>query len=67
MRNGAWLDAQLFEPLREHVPGLITEGSILGVGVDIRDVSQHDLRDKIGDVPQTSGVLCGTFASDSRT
>lgn len=32
LRNGAWLDAQDFPPLRYAVPGLIPEGSTLFVG-----------------------------------
>jgi hypothetical protein len=32
LRNGAWLDAQTFPPLRYAVPGLVPEGSTLLVG-----------------------------------
>jgi hypothetical protein len=32
LRNGAWLDAQDFPPLRYHLPGIIPEGSSLLVG-----------------------------------
>jgi AAA domain len=32
LRNGAWLDAQEFPPLRYHVPGIVPEGSNLMVG-----------------------------------
>ncbi|HET6776105.1 MAG TPA: bifunctional DNA primase/polymerase, partial [Acidimicrobiales bacterium] len=32
LRNGAWLDAQEFPPLRYHLPGIIPEGSSLLVG-----------------------------------
>lgn len=32
LRDGAWLDAQTFAPLRYTVPGLLPEGSILLVG-----------------------------------
>jgi AAA domain/Transcriptional regulator, AbiEi antitoxin len=32
LRNGAWLDAQVFPPLTYAVPGLIPEGSVLLVG-----------------------------------
>jgi Bifunctional DNA primase/polymerase, N-terminal/AAA domain len=32
LRNGAWLDAQDFPPLRYHLPGVIPEGSNLLVG-----------------------------------
>jgi ATP-binding cassette subfamily B protein len=42
----------------------VTGGSILVDGVDIRDVSQHDLRDKIGYVPQKSALFSGTIESN---
>ena len=42
----------------------VTEGSILVDGVDIRDVTQHDLRDKIGYVPQKSALFSGTIESN---
>ena len=32
LRDGAWLDAQVFPPLAYAVPGLIPEGSVLLVG-----------------------------------
>jgi AAA domain/Transcriptional regulator, AbiEi antitoxin len=32
LRNGAWLEAQDFPPLRYHLPGIIPEGSTLLVG-----------------------------------
>jgi AAA domain len=32
LRDGAWLDAQVFPPLSYAVPGLIPEGSVLLVG-----------------------------------
>jgi AAA domain len=32
LRNGAWLDAQDFPPLRYHLPGIVPEGSSLLVG-----------------------------------
>ena len=32
LRNGAWLDAQVFPPLAYAVPGLVPEGSVLLVG-----------------------------------
>ena len=35
----------------------VTDGSILVDGVDIREVTQHDLRDKIGYVPQKSDAV----------
>ncbi len=44
----------------------VTEGSILLNGVDIRDVRQHDLREKIGYVPQKSVLFTGTIDSNLR-
>jgi ATP-binding cassette subfamily B multidrug efflux pump len=38
----------------------VTEGRILIDGADIRDVTQHDLREKIGYVPQKSILFSGT-------
>jgi len=42
----------------------VTEGSIFIDGVDIREVTQHDLRDKIGYVPQKSVLFSGTIESN---
>ena len=42
----------------------VSKGSILVDGVDIRDVTQHDLRDKIGYVPQKSALFSGTIESN---
>jgi ATP-binding cassette, subfamily B, multidrug efflux pump len=42
----------------------VTNGSILVDGVDIREVTQHDLRDKIGYVPQKSALFSGTIESN---
>jgi ATP-binding cassette, subfamily B, multidrug efflux pump len=42
----------------------VTNGAILVDGVDIRDVAQHDLRDKIGYVPQKSALFSGTIESN---
>lgn len=42
----------------------VTGGSILIDDVDIRDVTQHDLRDKIGYVPQKSALFSGTIESN---
>ena len=42
----------------------VTGGSILVDGVDIREVTQHDLRDKIGYVPQKSALFSGTIESN---
>lgn len=44
----------------------VTEGSILVDGVDIRDVTQHDLRGKIGYVPQKGVLFSGTIDSNLR-
>jgi ATP-binding cassette subfamily B protein len=41
-----------------------TRGSILVDGVDIRDVTQHDLREKIGYVPQKGTLFSGTIESN---
>ncbi|MDU4951065.1 MAG: ABC transporter ATP-binding protein [Clostridium sp.] len=42
----------------------VTEGEILIDGVDIRNVSQHDLREKIGYVPQKGVLFSGTINSN---
>lgn len=42
----------------------VTEGQILIDGVDIRDVSQHALRDKLGFVPQKGVLFSGTIESN---
>lgn len=42
----------------------VTDGAILMDGVDIREVTQHDLRDKIGYVPQKSALFSGTIESN---
>ena len=44
----------------------VTEGSILMDGVDIREVRQTDLRDKIGYVPQKGMLFSGTIESNLR-
>jgi ATP-binding cassette subfamily B protein len=44
----------------------ITVGSIKVDGVDIRQVNQHDLRDKIGYVPQKGVLFSGTIDSNLR-
>jgi len=44
----------------------VTGGSILVDGVDVRDVSQHDLREKIGYVAQKTLLFSGTIASNIR-
>ncbi|HEY5730371.1 MAG TPA: ABC transporter ATP-binding protein [Anaerolineales bacterium] len=42
----------------------VTGGSILVDGVDIRDVTQHELREKIGYVPQKGVLFSGTIESN---
>jgi ATP-binding cassette subfamily B multidrug efflux pump len=44
----------------------VSGGSILVDGLDIRSVTQHDLRDKIGYVPQKSSLFSGTIESNIR-
>ncbi len=44
----------------------VTAGAILVDGVDIRHVTQHDLRDKIGYIPQKGTLFSGTVASNLR-
>jgi ATP-binding cassette subfamily B multidrug efflux pump len=44
----------------------VTEGSILIDGVDIREVTQHDLREQIGYVPQKALLFTGTIDSNLR-
>jgi len=41
-----------------------SEGAILIDGVDIREVSQHDLRTRIGYVPQKTNLFSGTIESN---
>jgi len=42
----------------------VTDGSILVNGIDIRDVSQKELRDRIGLVPQKGVLFSGTIESN---
>ena len=44
----------------------VTGGSILVDGMDIRDVTQRDLRSKIGYIPQKSSLFSGTIESNLR-
>lgn len=44
----------------------VSQGSIRVDGVDIRRVSQHDLRDKIGYIPQKATLFSGTIESNLR-
>lgn len=42
----------------------VTEGSIRIDGKDVRDISQHELREKLGYVPQKGVLFSGTIASN---
>jgi ATP-binding cassette subfamily B protein len=42
----------------------VCEGKVLVDGIDVRNVTQHDLRDKIGYVPQQSMLFSGTIESN---
>ncbi|MDX9990422.1 MAG: ABC transporter ATP-binding protein [Anaerolineales bacterium] len=42
----------------------VSAGAILVDGLDIREVTQHDLREKIGYVPQKSALFSGTIESN---
>jgi ATP-binding cassette, subfamily B, multidrug efflux pump len=44
----------------------VTAGSILVDGTDIRDVTQSDLRDEIGYIPQKANLFSGTIESNLR-
>jgi len=44
----------------------VTEGAILVDGVDIRSLTQYDLRDRIGYVPQKGVLFSGTIESNLR-
>ncbi len=44
----------------------VSKGAIYIDGTDIRDVTQHDLRDHIGYVPQKSSLFSGTIESNLR-
>ena len=41
----------------------VTEGKITLDGIDIRDIKQHDLREKLGYVPQKGVLFSGNIAS----
>lgn len=43
-----------------------SKGEILVDGVNVKDYDQHDLREKIGYVPQTGVLFSGTIASNLR-
>jgi ATP-binding cassette subfamily B protein len=44
----------------------VTDGAILMDGVDVREVTQHALREKIGYVPQKGVLFSGTIESNLR-
>lgn len=44
----------------------VTEGAILIDGIDIREIAQHDLRSRIGYVPQRGVLFSGTIESNLR-
>ena len=44
----------------------VSAGTILIGGTDIREVSQHDLRDRVGYVPQKPTLFSGTIESNLR-
>jgi ATP-binding cassette subfamily B protein len=44
----------------------VTRGKVLVDGVDVRDVTQHDLREKIGYVSQKAVLFSGTIESNIR-
>ncbi|MDL2236259.1 ABC transporter ATP-binding protein/permease [Christensenellaceae bacterium OttesenSCG-928-K19] len=44
----------------------VSGGQVLVNGVDVRDVTQHNLRDQIGYVPQKGVLFSGTIASNLR-
>lgn len=44
----------------------VTEGQLMLDGIDIRKISQHDLREKIGFVPQKGLLFSGTIATNLR-
>lgn len=44
----------------------VTEGAVLIDGLDVREVSQHDLRDRIGYIPQKGLLFSGTVESNLR-
>ena len=44
----------------------VTKGSVKVDGVDVRDMTQKELRDKLGDVPQKGVLFSGTIDSNIR-
>src|SRR5699024_4969491 len=44
----------------------VTKGQVLIDGIDVRDMKQHELRDKLGYVPQKGVLFSGTIDSNLR-
>jgi ATP-binding cassette subfamily B multidrug efflux pump len=44
----------------------VTAGEILVDGTDIRDITQHELRERIGYIPQKGNLFSGTIESNLR-
>lgn len=44
----------------------VTQGSVKIDGIDVRDITQHELRQKIGYVPQKATLFSGTVATNMR-
>lgn len=44
----------------------VSDGAILLDGTDIRDVTQHDLREQIGYIPQRANLFSGTIETNLR-
>jgi len=44
----------------------VTAGAVYINGIDVREVTQHDLRDRIGYIPQKSSLFSGTIESNLR-
>jgi ATP-binding cassette subfamily B protein len=44
----------------------VSEGAVLVDGLDVRQVTQHDLRDRIGYIPQAGTLFSGTIESNLR-
>lgn len=42
----------------------VTDGQVMIDGIDVRDVTQHELREKIGYIPQKSTLFSGTIESN---
>lgn len=64
LRNGAWLDRQLFPPLRYHVPQLVPEGSALLVGAP--KIGKSFLALGVGLGVAAGGVVLGQVKVEAR-